>query len=59
MKSAENDLKMRCQNVKLFLREPLGNLQKIIRPVRLALAISIDMQDVTYREFQGAIQKSN
>ena len=23
LKSAKNDLKMRCQNVKLFLREPL------------------------------------
>jgi len=25
LKSAKNDLKMRCQNVKLFLREPLVN----------------------------------
>ena len=28
LKYAENDLKMRCQNVKLFLREPLSVSEK-------------------------------
>ena len=28
LKYAKNDLKMRCQNVKLFLREPLAVAEK-------------------------------
>ncbi len=54
MKSAKNDLEMRCQNVKLFMREPLLHHGMIIVGLPYAFQGQMRIDEITGGSPYGA-----